>query len=235
MRYPSLLVAVCFSLVGTAQELTGNEVLEKSIKFHDPYNKWNSFKGNFKVVMETPSNTKRVSTVSLDLPKQSFALQVDKDRDSYTYTMAKDSCSIALNGVANPKEEDLTRLKLSCERAALYKNYYTYLYGLPMKLKDPGALIHPIVKKRAFKGKEYLVIRVDYEKEVGQDRWYFYFDPQSYAMEVYQFYHEEQQNDGEYILLKDLETINTIKMPKIRAWYYNKDDSYLGTDVLSAD
>ena len=52
-------------------------------------------------------------------------------------------------------------------------------------------------------------------------------------MEVYQFYHEEEKNDGEFILLSDLEMVNGIKMPKNRAWYYNKEEKYLGTDFLS--
>ena len=52
-------------------------------------------------------------------------------------------------------------------------------------------------------------------------------------MEIYQFFKEEKDS-GEYILLSELETINNIKMPKIRAWYYNKDNTYLGTDILSA-
>ncbi len=51
-------------------------------------------------------------------------------------------------------------------------------------------------------------------------------------MEVYQFF-KETKDSGEYILLSGLETINAIKMPKVRAWYYNKDNNYLGTDILS--
>jgi hypothetical protein len=54
-------------------------------------------------------------------------------------------------------------------------------------------------------------------------------------MEVYQFFHDESKNDGEYILLTGEETINNIKMPKVRAWYYNKDQGYLGTDILSSN
>ena len=50
-------------------------------------------------------------------------------------------------------------------------------------------------------------------------------------MEVYQFF-KETKDSGEYILLSDLETINEIKFPKTRAWYYNKNDDYLGTDTL---
>ncbi|WP_298507173.1 DUF6503 family protein, partial [uncultured Maribacter sp.] len=124
-------------------------------------------------------------------------------------------------------------LKINCSRTKMMKDYYTYLYGLPMKLKDPGTIIDSIVVRKSFKDKEYLVLKVTYDKEVGEDVWYFYFNPNTYAMEVYQFFHDESKNDGEYILLSDEEEIQDIKMPKNRAWYYNKDDKYLGTDILT--
>ena len=101
-----------------------------------------------------------------------------------------------------------------------------------MKLKDEGTVIHQKVERKTFKGKEYLVLKATYNQEVGKDIWYFYFNPDSFAMEVYQFFKEEKDS-GEYILLSGLETINEIKMPKVRAWYYNKDDKYLGTDYLT--
>ena len=82
-----------------------------------------------------------------------------------------------------------------------------------------------------------MVLKATYDTSVGSDVWYFYFDPETYAMEVYQFYKTDDKGDvkpdsGEYILLADEETVSGIKMPKIRAWYYNKDDKYLGTDTL---
>ena len=102
-----------------------------------------------------------------------------------------------------------------------------------MKLNDEGTIIDPNVTQKTFKGKDYLVLKATYPKEVGKDTWYFYFNPKTYAMEVYQFFKDETKNDGEYILLTDLETINGIKIPKNRAWYYNKNDTYLATDILS--
>ena len=87
--------------------------------------------------------------------------------------------------------------------------------------------------KRTFKGNEYWVVKVNYEKEVGKDTWYFYLDPKSFALEVYQFFHDESKNDGEYILLTEEQVVDGIIMPKNRAWYYNKGDGYLGTDILS--
>ena len=102
-----------------------------------------------------------------------------------------------------------------------------------MKLKDKGTIIEQKVVKKTFKSKEYLVLKATYTKEVGKDTWYFYFDPKTYEMEVYQFF-KEAKDSGEYILLSGLETINGIQMPKNRAWYYNKDNGYLGTDILTS-
>ena len=217
-----------------AQEMSGEELLDKSINFHDPNNEWKTFKGTFKVTMQIPNAPERLSNIEVDLPRELFTLEVKQDNDSYAYIIDRDSCQISLNGKTNITEADAKKFRLNCDRGNMYKNYYTYLYGLPMKLKDPGTIIDPIVQKKVFKGKEYVVLKATYKADVGDDIWYFYFDPNTFAMEVYQFYHDESKNDGEYILLSEMEEVNGVKMPKTRAWYYNKDDKYLGTDVLSA-
>ena len=88
---------------------------------------------------------------------------------------------------------------------------------------------------KTFKGKEYLVLKAIYDESVGKDIWYFYFNPETYAMEIYQFFHDEAKNDGEYILLTEEEAINGIKMPKNRAWHTNKEDKHLGIDILKKE
>jgi len=216
-----------------AQELTGTQLLEKSISYHDPNNNWSSFKGNLGITMSMPDGKKRVSDIVLNLPKEYFQLTSTKDGIVLKQTLHKGKCELMINGSAEISEEDKKTHRLTCERATMFKNYYTYLYGLPMKLKDQGTIITSKTEKKIFKGKEYLVLKASYEKEVGEDIWYFYFDPKTYAMEVYQFFHDESMNDGEYILLTEEEEVSGIKIPKTRAWYYNKDDKYLGTDVLT--
>ncbi len=214
------------------QDMTGSQLLEKAIEYHDPNGNWATFSGTFNVTMKTSTKSDRHSIIRVDLPNEYFNLFATQDKTSYGYILDKEKCQIYYNSnIAT--EEEKTANKLSCERAKMYQNYYTYLYGLPMKLKDDGTIIHEKVALKKFKEKNYLVLKVSYEKEVGEDTWYFYFDPSTYAMEVYQFYHEEEKNDGEFILLSGLETVNEIKMPKKRAWYYNKGEKYLGTDILT--
>ncbi len=234
MKYlSSILILASFTSLTFSQQLTGEELLNKAIEYHDPHGNWDSFKGMLQVTMTTPDEKQRISDIKIDLPGQIFQLEFDQEGDRIFQRIEKDKCSLALNGSSAIANEAIEKHKLTCERASLMKNYYTYLYGLPMKLKNPGTVISPKVERKEFKGKEYLVLKVNYDEAVGKDIWYFYFDPKTYAMEVYQFFHDEAKNDGEYILLSDEENASGIKMPKTRAWYYNKDDKYLGTDVLT--
>lgn len=239
MKQIALLVSILFiGLNSFSQNITGPELLNKAIKYHDPNGNWNSFNDTLLITMESPKSSKRVSNIVINLPKSYFYVKAKKDTLITEYIINKENCSITLNGNQNPSEALLKANNLSCERAKLYKNYYTYLYGLPMKLKDSGTIIGDKVEHKTFKGKDYLVLKVTYDKEVGKDVWYFYFSSKTYAMEVYQFYKTDKNGNlkpesGEYILLTETAIISEIKMPKKRAWFYNKNDGYLGTDILN--
>lgn len=227
-----ILLFISFTLAQTfAQQISGPELLRKSIQFHDPEGNWETFQGTLQVMMKIPDKPSRNSTISIDLPNQYFYLKAIQEEKITEYTLDKESCWIKFNQ-ETPTEAEKLANKLSCDRAKMYRDYYTFLYGLPMKLNDPGTIIHEQVILKNFQGNEYLVLKVTYQKEVGEDTWYFYFHPETYAMEVYQFYHDEDKNDGEYIILSEIETVQGIKMPKKRDWYYNHNDQFIGTDLL---
>lgn len=227
-----LLVFLYFAPLAQAQKLTGKQLLDKAIAYHDPNGNWKNFKGDLNLSFTDPNGKVRSSLVHIDFPANSFSLISLRDDKEIKSKLRKGECSYTIDGDTTITEADKKKYGLNCNRTKLMKNYYSYLYGLPMKLKDKGTIIDPKVETKKFKGKEYLVLKATYKAEVGKDTWYFYFDPKTYAMEVYQFFHDESKNDGEYILLTEEKTINGIKMPKNRTWYYNKDDKLLGTDVL---
>ena len=233
-----VLVFLTFTLQVSSQTINSKQLLYNAIAYHDPNGKWDSFNGTLSVTMETPNGANRDSEIIINLPEEYFYVKAVSDTITTEYALKKDDCTIKLNGQSKLSEEQLKTNRLSCERANMYKNYYTYLYGLPMKLEDPGANVHETVELKKFKGKEYSVLKVSYDKDVGSDIWYFYFDPETFRMEVYQFFKTDDSGkikpeSGEYILLTGEETINGIKIPKTRAWYYNKDDKHLGTDILN--
>ena len=236
MKNLLFILSLFFSVFALAQTIGAKELLDKAITYHDPNNEWSTFNNSFTVEMTTPKSSKRVSTININLLEDYFSVRANRDSINTTYTINKGKCEMRYQNKVIDSSLAANK-NMNCNRAELFKNYYTYLYGLPMKLKDPGSNLADKVEKKLFKGKEYLVLKVTYDKTVGKDIWYFYFNPSTYALEVYQFYKTDDNGNlnpksGEYILLSDTETLGTIKMPKSRAWYYNKNDGYLGTDTL---
>lgn len=232
----ALVLSFVLASVALAQSLTGEELLEKAIAYHDPDGRWGTFDDAFTVVMTRPDNPKRESRITINLPEEYFNLKAERDTVTTQYIIDQGECQMFYQG--EPLDDEAAQsVDMSCERGTMYQNYYTYLYGLPMKLQDPGTNINHPVEKKEFQGKQYLVLKATYDAAVGSDIWYFYFHPETYAMEVYQFYKTNDNgqmipDSGEYILLSEEETVSGIKMPKVRAWYYNKDDKYLATDTL---
>lgn len=237
MKYLFSLLFLGAFFNGVAQEMTGQQLLDKAIKVHDPSGNWNSFMGNLQVTMSTPDKPARVSDIFIDLPAQKFSAAATRDSVTTVYTVDKENAWVNKKDLRSP-QTPMESTDKENERAVFMKNYYTYLYGLPMKLKDQGTHIDPKVERKTFKGKEYLVIKASYNEAVGNDVWFFYFDPTTYKMEIYQFFKTDEKGNvksdsGEYILLSDSHLINGIHMPKMRKWYYNKDDKFLGADVIT--
>lgn len=131
----TLLCSVSFII--NAQNITANQLLEKTMRHHDLNDDWKTFN----VVMLTPNAAKRTSVISINLPKEYFSVKATRDTITTTYTLDKGKCEMRYNDKIldsiEAKEKNMT-----CNRATLYKNYYSYLYGLPMKLKDPGTNIN---------------------------------------------------------------------------------------------
>ena len=232
MIKPLFILLAFLAFKGQAQELKAQELLEKSIAYHDPEGKWANFKGGFTVQMETPKRPVRTTKIELDFSQQYFKSEVERGGVTTTAEWKAGQCAHRLEGsttftVAQAKEHGL-----NCERTNKMRDYYVYLYGLPMKLKDPGTQLDPKVYTKIFKGKSYYCLKVTYDEKVGKDIWYFYLDKTTSQLRHYQFYHNEAENDGEYILLSGEANIGGIKIPKDRAWYMNADNRYLGTDFL---
>ena len=207
--------------------------MEKSIEYHDPNYKWSQFNGSFNVSMQSPSRPLRMSKIVIDLMRSFFEFSVQIGENQWKASLLEEDCDLLFNGSREISPEIEKEFRLNCKRAKMYRDYYTYLYGWPMKLKDPGTLIDPVISQKSIEGISYWVLKVEYDPNVVSDTWYFYFDTETFALKRYQFFHDESKNDGEYIILDDEIEIEGILMPKNRNWYYNSDNTFLGTDILS--
>ncbi len=237
----SYLILVLFAFAKAKSQdapapITGPQLLKKAIAYHDPQGNWSEFIGSLEVLTTAPKQKDRTSYIDINLPEKSFELISKRGDLINEYRVFKDSVTAAKMDLSLP-DSTFAMEKEDFKRAIFMRDYYTYLYGLPMKLKDKGTIVSYETQRKMLNNKEYVVMRVDYDPTVGSDVWFFYFDPTTYRMEAYQFYRQKQPRiidaeTGEYILLSEELEVNGMKIPKVRKWYYNKDKKYLATDAL---
>ena len=96
-----------FSLFG--QDISGSELLEKSITYHDPSGNWDTFNGAFNVTMETPNNSPRLSEIKINLPEEFFQVTATRDTIITEYSLNQGACTIKLNGKEDLSEATIKR------------------------------------------------------------------------------------------------------------------------------
>lgn len=213
-----LLYTFCFLWIlwgcqsESTQPKTGPELIERSIQFHDPKGQWSTFQGTM-VFQDSlpPGRGSRFYKVTLDNSNSLMNYCIE----GLAYEVRQDSVQVLEGEV-----EDAQALRM--------RNYYTYLWGLPMKLKDPGTQIEEEIREEELNGVNYQVVRVPYEEDV----WYFYINPENYQMEAYKFYKDEEAGVGEIIYLEGLTSMGGMQIPSNRSWYRTEKPEFLGTDQL---
>jgi hypothetical protein len=230
----SIIIIFCTSLITTAQNksLTAKEIVANSINYHDPEGKLLKKEVTLHLTETRPNGSDRKSQIKFHLKKEKFQLIQVKNNHTITSTYKCGNVSFLLDGKKEISAEDKEKYRLDEKRLEMLKNYYQYLWLMPLKLNDEGSNFNPLVKRIEFFGKESLEIQVTYDQSVGTDVWYFYFNPETFALQGYRFYHNEEKNDGEYIILDDEVLFEGVRLPKSRKWFTHKEDKFLGTDIL---
>jgi hypothetical protein len=205
-------------------------LLSRSIAYHDPAGVWRSRPLALEIRESRPDANERTTTIALDPAAGTFDLD-RRDGDTVIEgRIAPDECFWNM-AAGNFSSEDLEGL--TCESLRRTRDTYTYLWGLPMKLRDPGTRLGPVTRVEV-DGERRLRMRVTYDPEVGTDVWDFDFDRKTGALAGYRFFHDEAAGDGESITLEgELEEAG-LRLPRERAWYTHADHELLGTDRLVA-
>ncbi len=213
---------------------TGAEALECSIGYHDPDGLWQSAQIELEIEGRQTDGTSRPTRIRFSNALRSFEILTERDGAVIEGLMAEPDwdCVLTLDGSTEFSTEERDRYRLTCERLAWLRDYYTYLWGLPMKLRDPGTRLDREVLADTFQGLPVWRMRVTYDASVGSDTWYFYLDRDTCRLAGYRFYHDETKRDGEYILLEGEVEVEGVKIPRRRSWYTNAEDRHLGDDLL---
>lgn len=211
-----ILLAIVFISCQDQSPKSATDILDRSIVYHDPEGLWKDFKYELNFVADLPDSTQRMTKVQIDLPKRYFRyLRSSANAD---LGIKGDSCFNATSDTVD------------CTAIKRIRNYYTYLWGLPMKLKDPGTDLDPNFTESTFEDQPVYRLKVTYPNEV----YYFSFDKETYQLIGEEFYKDEATNRGEKMIRGGEVDLNGLKLPETRAWYNTHDSLYLATDKLES-
>ncbi|MEB2779580.1 DUF6503 family protein [Algoriphagus sp. C2-6-M1] len=226
----SLIVLLLF---GACQSKTASdsELLNRSLAYHDPQGNWSKLKTRLYLSSADTAGQEHTFEIELDNSTGYFAHISRQDGKEVVKGFADGNDFYLLDGNPVISEEDREKYGLTPKSLKWVHSFYPYLYGLPMKLTDAGVKVTQAGRVEEFDGKPYQVLDVNFDLSVGSDNWFFYLEPETFALKAYRFNHGDPKS-GEYILLEQEEDVECIKMPKVRKWYWNKNNEYIGTDIL---
>lgn len=213
--------------------LSANDVLTRSIAYHDPEGRWG--RGTFEIteVAIPPSGPAHRNVLLFDNARSRFELRTSLEGRPVTLVVQDDQVlATRVDGKTDLSAEELERYRLKPVQVLSRRNRDLFLWGLPMKLRDPGTRLDPQVKETRFAGRAAYQLRVTYDAAVGRDTWYFFFDRGTCALVGHRYHHDEAARDGEYAVLSGEVSGAGLRLPRVRKWYANKDDQPIITHTL---
>ena len=238
--HPALIFLVAlYACAGPAPEAepeapgppAAEALIERSIAYHDPEGRWDTASIELEIAESRPDAETRTTTIRMAPGRGTMVVRRDTGAAELAFEMAGEAIrSRSVDGDDLMDDDALAEQGLDPDRVRWLRNYYLFLWGLPMKLRDPGSIVDPEPVEDTFDGQEALRVRVTYDPEVGGDTWYFYFHPETARLIGYRFYHDEAANDGEYIHLSGEIENGGLRLPAKRAWFFHQGDEFLGED-----
>ncbi len=205
---------------------TAKDLILHSVAYHDPNGNWTKFKSNMEIKTDLWKKEggieKSTRTLFFDRSQSIFKMHSTRNGIELKGEINQDTCyNTALNEIPADQVEKFKSV-LGCQGITFYKDYFTYLFGLPMNLLDADAIIDNTILERTYNGVKYDVVKVNYEPLDKKRPWYFYFNKKNHAFELCKFTSREDENKGgEYIIYNHQKNIQDIKLSSQIVWLYN--------------
>lgn len=214
-NFAILICAVLSIQCSSIKTKTAQDIVEASIKFHDPKNKWANLNAEFLFESKFSFNDSvpEELQVTIDVQKNDFQYHNLDRKVNIQYP--QESC-IILQGEG------------TCEGYRWTKNFYTYVWGLPMKLQDSEARIQEGFSSDTINNIPLNVVAVHYENE----NFKFYFDQKSSELKFFSFIKNNAEKHGEFIELRGLFEYNEIKFPAVKEWRESDSKKLIGTNEV---
>jgi hypothetical protein len=214
--------------VVAAETSPARALIERSIAYHDPDEVWWTSARTIELRQPRAAGAERRTTFALFPDASQFQLIVEESDRGTALEMHGDSC----RSLEVERDFQSHVLGIDCTKGRLYRDYYAYLFNLPMNLLDDAAKVEPQPFETTFLGRPVRAVRITYGE--GEPRWEHYFDPATAALVGCRFTRDPESKTGEYIVYGGKIEAGGVRLPRERAWHYNDGGSWLGTDVIES-
>lgn len=214
------------------QQTAAEELLARTIAYHDPDGHWFTAALRFDIDMGHSEWWDRDVDLLIDNSRGIFEAHMTWGEDTVEVERHGNDWTTRLNGSEQISAAELDHHDLEPDGLSYWSNYFLFVFGLPMKYRDPGLILDPEPIPMEFEGRDVLALRATFEPDVGSDTWYLFVDPESARLVGCRFFHDESLPDGDTMVFEGEVAAGSIRLPASRTWSSNSDGNLRGTDTI---
>lgn len=228
--FTGLMLSVIISLQGITQETNdfSQEILENTIKYHDPNNVWETYKGKLYQVTIHPSNYVVKETIEIDNQNDYYLSTCFQEFGILKRGIKKGNSFYSLNEKSEIPEEIKTNWSISDQGIKYFSVIHHGHFGLPMVLKNYKVELQNNVKVVDFNGRKcHALTFIGKPYSVWAGELILYVDPDNYSMRGKKYINGDY---SEYTIFSGEIEINGLKVVHAKM-AYNSDDLPTYTSV----
>ena len=231
LLFPCLLLFSCKTYLPnvwdkTQEAKTAQDWINYSIAYHDPQNNWPRFKAQIESYskVDRGADTLQTSTrrLAFENPRSYFDCSMKVKNYTMNLKLDEKTC-VTTWDKPDVSQEERDRYYKECAFTKNYRDYYRYLIGIPMVLKDELTIVNPSVEEETIDGKSYKRITVNYAPVDKHPTWQFYIDPGSGRLvrsKFFRYNEKEKKHTGEILDYPEHQLFQGMQMRTKMIWYY---------------
>jgi hypothetical protein len=210
--------------------------LKEAIKKADPENVFSEMIFHMRIQEPRVGNPERFSNVFLNKGTGAFRLERNREDKIAAYIIKEDGTNeVTLDGCQKFTEVEAKTYWLDPKINYRYKEYYKYLFGLPIILNDAERFKFISSEETSWKGQEAITYTFNLTTPIFSPQWKLTFTKEDHVLQRLDFYDPENPEEGEYLLFYGKHQVGSITIPRMKHWYDKKNDEYLGSDIIVHD
>lgn len=233
MRYILLCFVLALASCGTNEtNLSGKDIIAKSIQKHDPDSKWSTAEIHLRIQEPRLQNPVRYSEVTLNNTNGAFSLHRNREDHVSNHVIDKDGNAITyLDGEIITDTLLIKKYRLDPSRNFVYRRYYQSLMALPMSLHIEKLDSIGNTSQVTFNNIESYKVPIELGKPMFSKHWNLYFSKDDFSMIGIEMIFPDDPNKGERLYFEGSIDLNGVSIPRYKHWH-ELSGAYAGSDII---